>query len=374
MVSLAVSDVSIGISFGGEQVISSELYFGLKAKYKECYPINIIVKKGVLNQAFIGPVIPILKSKNASRVISYILRRAKLINLFSRILIRKFQSVDILISNNPMDFLLSRRLSFKNLIIIKHDPVDIPTRAGKSYLKRVDFLVKKSSKYRLVALNKKDYNDLVKIFGIDKVKLIYNGVLYNDDIPTVDLVALNKKDFKNKFVILSLGRLQESQKQISKLILAASKLRNKDFIIIIAGNGPDKDYYTKLTESIGLSDKVIFTGFVPDDVKISLYKIADVFVQPSQNESFGLTTLEAMHYGSIVLTIRNKGSIEIIDDKKNGLFIKADPTDIAEKINWIASLKESKRNTLKQNAIERSKDFSYDKMLLEYTKVIDSFF
>ena len=188
------------------------------------------------------------------------------------------------------------------------------------------------------------------------------------------LVVLNKKDFKNKFVILSLGRLQESQKQISKLILAASKLRNKDFIIIIAGNGPDKDYYTKLTESLGLSDKVIFTGFVPDDVKISLYRIADVFVQPSQNESFGLTTLEAMHYGSIVLTTRNKGSIEIIDDKKNGFFINSDPSEIAEKIDFVNSLTESERNNIKHKAIEKSNYFSYDKMLLSYIQLINGFF
>lgn len=170
-------------------------------------------------------------------------------------------------------------------------------------------------------------------------------------------------------MILSLGRLAELQKQISKLILAASKIRNKDFIIIIAGTGPDKDYYIKLTKFQGLSDKIIFTGFVTEDVKISLYKVADVFVQPSQNESFGLTTLEAIHYGDILFATKNKGSVEIINDKRDALFIKADPTDIAEKINWIASLKESGRNTLKQNAIKKSNYFNYDKMLSEYIKL-----
>ncbi len=198
-----------------------------------------------------------------------------------------------------------------------------------------------------MVLNKKDYIDLSRIFGRDKIKLIYNGILYKDNLTPVDLSNFIKVDFTNKLVILYLGRLAESQKQISKLILAASKIRNKDFIIIIAGTGPNKDYYIKLTEFQGLSDKIIFTGFVIEDVKISLYKIADVFVQPSQNESFGLTTLEAIHYGDILFATKNKGSVEIINDKRDALFIKADPTDIAEKINWIVSLKEFERNTLK---------------------------
>lgn len=76
-----------------------------------------------------------------------------------------------------------------------------------------------------------------------------------------------------------------------------------------------------------------------------------------------------MHYGGIVLTTRNKGSIDIIDDKKNGLFIKSDPTDIAEKIDFVNSLTESERNNIKHKAIEKSNYFSYDKMLLSYIQL-----
>ena len=371
MVSLAISDVTINFFYGGGQVISSELYLGLNDRYNECYPINIIEKEKVINKPFNKLALFLFKNRDLRRIISYILRSAKLVDFFSMILIRKFKPVDILISNNDMDYILSKKLSFKNLIIIKHTSSDVLTQEGELYLKKIRFLIKKSNKYKIVVLNKKDYIDLARIFGRDRIKLIYNGILYKDNIPLVNLSNFIKVDFTNKLIILYLGRLDESQKQISKLILSASKIRNKDFIIIIAGTGPYKDYYVKLAESQGLSDKIIFTGFVTEDVKISLYKIADVFVQPSQNESFGLTTLEAMHYGDILLTTKNKGSVEIINDKIDGLFIKADPTDIAEKINWIASLKESERDTLKQNAIKKSNYFNYNKMLSEYIKLIE---
>ena len=93
MVSLAISDVTINFFYGGGQVISSELYLGLNDRYNECYPINIIEKEKVINKPFNKLALFLFKNRDLRRIISYILRSAKLVDFFSMILIRKFKPV-----------------------------------------------------------------------------------------------------------------------------------------------------------------------------------------------------------------------------------------------------------------------------------------
>ena len=53
----------------------------------------------------------------------------------------------------------------------------------------------------------------------------------------------------------------------------------------------------KKVEALGLSDHVIFTGYIPESEKIAHYNLADVFVMPSTGEGFGIVLLEAVACG-----------------------------------------------------------------------------
>ena len=324
---IGVSDTILMDLYGGGQIIAFNLYRGLKRRYN-CIPINLNQNGKILNPPFSNFYTH--SNKLIKRFIRYFVRRDIFMNFFSSILIKKLENLDVLISNAGTDYLLKNKLSYDNLIVIKHGSFDLRTKDGLQFLDRSNFLIGKAKDYRVIALNKKDYLDLSSIYK-DKVVLIHNGIKYKNNKQTPDISKIIGQKVNNKFLILYLGRLEESQKNISELIFSARDIKIKNFIIIIAGEGPDKEKYIKLTYSLGLQDKIIFTGFVPENIKVALYKRADIFVSPSKNESFGLTTLEAMHYGDIVLTAKNSGSEDIINDKIDGVFIEPNHKDISQK-------------------------------------------
>jgi glycosyltransferase involved in cell wall biosynthesis len=78
---------------------------------------------------------------------------------------------------------------------------------------------------------------------------------------------------------------------------------------------------------------VRFVGYVPDSEVPSYYRNADLFVVPSNYESFGLVFVEAMFYGLPVVGGRAGGIPEVIDDNRNGLLVELNSChDVASKI------------------------------------------
>jgi len=64
--------------------------------------------------------------------------------------------------------------------------------------------------------------------------------------------------------------------------------------VVIAGKGPELDWLRSLAWSLGVGEKVLLTGFIADDDRDRLFKIADCAVFPSLYEPFGIVALEAM--------------------------------------------------------------------------------
>ncbi len=131
--------------------------------------------------------------------------------------------------------------------------------------------------------------DLLKRYGITKPYLLFVGVI-------------------------------EPKKNLERLVEAFDMLRGrhavgKDVQLVLAGGkGWLSDaLYRKVTE-LKLEQRVIFTGFVPDEELSLLYKEAEVFVFPSIYEGFGLPVLEAMSYGTPVVTSNVSSLPEIAGD------------------------------------------------------------
>jgi glycosyltransferase involved in cell wall biosynthesis len=93
--------------------------------------------------------------------------------------------------------------------------------------------------------------------------------------------------------------------------------------LVIAGGGPLREALEQRARALGLGDRVVFTGYVPEAEKVDHFNLADVFVFPSAMEGFGLAVGEAMSCGLPVLA-SDRGSIpEIVGDGESGLL--ADP-------------------------------------------------
>ena len=86
--------------------------------------------------------------------------------------------------------------------------------------------------------------------------------------------------------------------------------------LLLVGDGPERPMAEELARELDICDDVRFVGKQQDMEEI--YAIADLFLLPSEYESFGLAALEAMAGGSPVITTNAGGLPEIIQDGKNG--------------------------------------------------------
>ena len=130
--------------------------------------------------------------------------------------------------------------------------------------------------------------------------------------------------------LLTLGRLvsKERAKGFDEVIdaLPHIKAHVPDICYIVAGDG---DYRSALEDKVrakGLQDDVIFTGFIDEAHKVSLYRLADVYVMPSRGEGFGFVFLEAMACGIPVVASAADGSRDSVQDGKLGQLV--DPDDL----------------------------------------------
>lgn len=86
---------------------------------------------------------------------------------------------------------------------------------------------------------------------------------------------------------------------------------------LVIGRGDDQPRLAQLAQDLGVSDHVVFAGFVPTEDLIAHYRLADAYIMPSQ-EGFGIVYLEAMACGIPVLSGDDDGSADPLQDGKVG--------------------------------------------------------
>ena len=116
------------------------------------------------------------------------------------------------------------------------------------------------------------------------------------------------------------------------------KDRGVRFSFTIAGYGSYEPTLKKITEDLNLEDCVTFYG--KTDYPERLYEDTDVFLHsPIYDEAFGITILEAMASGCLVVAARSGGIPEVISDGKNGFLTeKYSSENIADAVERILAL------------------------------------
>jgi N-acetyl-alpha-D-glucosaminyl L-malate synthase BshA len=94
--------------------------------------------------------------------------------------------------------------------------------------------------------------------------------------------------------------------------------------LVLVGDGPERESTERLAESLGIESRVEFLG--DQEYIADLLPAADVFVLPSQHESFGLAALEAMSCSVPVVGSRIGGLPEVIVHEETGFL--CDPSDV----------------------------------------------
>ncbi len=134
-----------------------------------------------------------------------------------------------------------------------------------------------------------------------------------------DKKFLGKYGLEGKRVILHVGRLSR-EKRLDIVLNAIAELTPKqpDLALLVIGTGPAAEYHKQEAKDLGIADRVVFTGYLPDDELPVAYASSEFLVIASTFETQGLVVLEALASGTPVVGIRYRAIPEFIDEGKNG--------------------------------------------------------
>ncbi|MFP4115780.1 MAG: glycosyltransferase family 4 protein [Candidatus Aenigmatarchaeota archaeon] len=180
-----------------------------------------------------------------------------------------------------------------------------------------------------------------------------------------DEIALDWED-----MVLYVGRLCH-QKGVRHLIHAMPKVlkeRPETKFIFTGGGAVDK--YRNMARNVGVEDKAYFTGFVPEERLVDLYKSADATVMPSIYEPFGIVALESMAVETPVVASYVGGLKETVVHEWCGLHTyPSDPDSIDWGIQMILSDK-TWNNWMGEKGKERVEENYRWEMVAELTDSI----
>lgn len=195
---------------------------------------------------------------------------------------------------------------------------------------------------------------------------INSDVLYN---PT-PVVEHRLSSLDNKRLIF-VGRLVSSHKGLDYLAEIMHKIAQKrpEWKLIVAGEGPDKDNFKKDIKARGIDNRVELVGRT--DKIYQYYEKADILLQTSKYEGFGMTITEAMSCGVPSVAFHNFGPDEIIRDGIDGYLVDKFDTDkfVEKTIELIDSYE--LRAKFSKACIQRAEDFSVDRILKQFKNILN---
>lgn len=171
----------------------------------------------------------------------------------------------------------------------------------------------------------------------------------------------------NEKIILYVGRLVY-EKGVQHLISAMPKIlaNYHDAKLIVAGKGGMLDELKAQAASMGLNDKVYFTGYLNSKQVQKMYKCADVAVFPSTYEPFGIVALEAMLAGVPTVVSDVGGLNEIVDHRVDGMKSYAgNPNSIADSVLSLLYDAALLSNISKKAKLKVKEEFNWNKIAQE---------
>ena len=220
----------------------------------------------------------------------------------------------------------------------------------------------------ITAVSESLKKDTYKHFSTDcEIKVIPNFVNLEEN-------CLNKKnELRKKYASdedsilchVSNFRKVKRVKDVIKVFCEVNQVKKS--IMLLVGDGPERYLIEEFCRELNLSSRVIFLGKVRDTSKV--LELADLFLLPSETESFGLAALEAMSKGVPVISSNTGGIPEVNIHGVTGFLSNVgDVIDMSKNALYLLNEKE-RLNEFSENAFNRAKEFSIEKIIKEYERL-----
>lgn len=232
------------------------------------------------------------------------------------------------------------------------------------YKPAVSFSINKSDVVTSVSQSLKD--DTYNLFPIEKDIHVIPNFIELDKIRNESLISCQRSVMaqKEERIVTHISNFRKV-KRIPDVVKIFYKIQQQiPAKLMMVGDGPEKAKAEELCEELGIQDKVIFFGNSNEIDQILSY--SDLFLLPSETESFGLAALEAMAWSVPVISSNSGGLPEVNFDGESGYLSNVGDIDnMAE--NALKILKDDE--TLEQfrtNALNIAKRFDIKNILPLY--------
>lgn len=181
--------------------------------------------------------------------------------------------------------------------------------------------------------------------------------------------AKEKLGVVGKKVLLNVGRYGSKQKNVKRLLVAYSRIRDnlrKSSVLLILGDGEGKEQeYRSFVGKLGIDENVKFVGVIPHKEVPTLYRLADIFVFPTLFEGFGYALVEALAVGMPILTSNHPVPMEYVDETNGVIVNPYDTDDIRRGIEFLMNSSEKERKKMRKvsrmRALEYGKEIAFEK-------------
>lgn len=224
------------------------------------------------------------------------------------------------------------------------------------------FEEKKYNKFiHIVFVSKEGKESFLKVFPEMKNRtIICNNLIDSKKIIEMSKEKIDIDKDSEKVTFVNVGRHEEKQKKLTRIIMAAKKLKeeNYNFKILFVGDGPDTDKYKELVKTEHLEDVIEFLGKKKNPYPY--YRISDCVILSSDYEGYPVVFLESFVLEKPIITTKVSDYEEV---EGRGLIAEKSEEDIYEKMR-----------TFIENGFKIEKKFDADLYNENIIKTIEQLF
>lgn len=234
---------------------------------------------------------------------------------------------------------------------------------NRAFAPVVEFSINKSDGVTAVSQSLKEETE--RVFHIERdIRVIYNFIDFHRFKKT------NKEHFKKiiapdgERILVHTSNFRKVKRVEDAILIFKQVHEQIPSRLLMIGDGPERQNAEQLCREIGLCDEIRFLG--KQDAIEELLAICDLFLMPSESESFGLAALEAMACEVPVVSSNGGGLPEVNIHGVTGFL--SDPGNVDEMAQYAIQLLQNDEmlQTFRANALKQAKRFDLDTILPDY--------